>query len=317
MIPDYQTCMRPVLEFLADGQLRRSREVKERLADHFNLTPEERAEVLPSGTQRVMDSRVGWAMTYLNQAGFVTRPTRGHITITDEGRAALRAHPERIDTKVLEAYPSFIEFTERKREKSRPATEGPGVSTTGQADAPQPEASETPSDLVAQAIATNRAAVEGEVLKAALALSPTAFEDLVIRLLGAMGYGRGDNRMGQLVRTSASGDAGVDGIISQDPLGLDRIYVQAKRYALDRPIERPKIHEFAGALLGKQGDRGVFITTSRFTDGARTEADRINARIELIDGRRLAQLLVTHGVGVQAEQTVTLYRLDEDFFETL
>ena len=316
MIPDYQTCMRPVLEFLADGQLRRSREVKEGLADHFNLTPEERAEVLPSGNQRVMDSRVGWAMTYLNQAGLVTRPTRGQITITDEGRAALRAHPERIDTKVLEAYPSFIEFTERKREKSASSVDGPGVLAAGQST-PQPEASETPSDLVAQAIATNRAAVEGEVLKAALALSPTAFEELVIRLLGAMGYGRGDNRMGQLVRTSASGDAGVDGIISQDPLGLDRIYVQAKRYALDRPIERPKIHEFAGALLGKQGDRGVFITTSRFTDGARTEADRINARIELIDGRRLAQLLVTHGVGVQAEQTVTLYRLDEDFFETL
>ena len=128
-----------------------------------------------------------------------------------------------------------------------------------------------------------------------------------------MGYGR----LGSVERTSASGDAGVDGIISQDPLGLDRIYVQAKRYAEDRPVDRPRIHEFAGALLGKQGDRGVYITTSRFTDGAREQAERINARIELIDGARLAELLVQYGVGVQPEQTATLYKLDEDFFESI
>ena len=128
-----------------------------------------------------------------------------------------------------------------------------------------------------------------------------------------MGYGKA----GSAERTSATGDAGIDGIISQDPLGLDRIYVQAKRYAVDRPIDRPRIHEFAGALLGKQGDRGVFITTSRFTSGARDEAERINARIELIDGSLLAQLLVEYGVGVQVEETVTLYRLDEDYFEGL
>lgn len=263
-------------------------------------------------------ARVGWAMTYLNQAGLVTRPTRGQITITDEGRAALRAHPERIDNKVLEAFP--------------PSSSSPNASARGQAPplrrarhrrhparqvSPSPRRPKNPSDLVAEAVAANRAVIEGEVLKAALALSPTAFEELVIRLLGAMGYGRSDNRMGQLERTSASGDAGIDGIISQDPLGLDRIYVQAKHCAVDRPIGRPRIHEFAGALHGKQGDRGAYITTSRFTDGARTEADRFSARIELIDARRLAQLLVTHGVGVQAEQTVTLYRLDENFLETL
>lgn len=162
-------------------------------------------------------------------------------------------------------------------------------------------------------MSTNRAAVEGDVLQAALALSPTGFEDLVIRLLKRMGYGKA----GSVERTSASGDAGVDGIISQDPLGLDRIYVQAKRYAEDRTIDRPRIHEFAGALLGKQGDRGVFITTSRFSSGAIQEAERINARIELIDGHRLAELLVAHEVGVQVDQTVTLYRLDEDFFDSL
>ena len=143
--------------------------------------------------------------------------------------------------------------------------------------------------------------MEGDVLRSALALTPTGFEELVLRLLTAMGYGE----LGSIEQTSASGDAGVDGIISQDPLGLDRIYIQAKRYAEDKPIDRPRIHEFAGALLGKQGDRGVFITTSRFTTGARQEAERINARIELIDGARLARLLVDYGVGVQGEQTVT------------
>ena len=314
MIPDFQTLMRPVLEHLSDGQTRRSRDIKDAMADQFGLSEAERAEMLPSGRQRTMDNRVAWALTYLSQAGLVERPSRGHVVINAEGQAALKANLTRIDMKVLESYPSYLEFRDRTREASS-KEQAPGESLILPSVEEHPTA--TPSDLLEQARSTNRAAVEGDVLKAALALSPTAFEDLVIHLLGAMGYGRGDGRMGQLERTSSSGDAGVDGIISQDPLGLDRIYVQAKRYAEDRPIDRPKIHEFAGALLGKQGDRGVYITTSRFTEGARLEADRINARIELIDGRRLAQLLVTHGVGVQAEQDVTLYRLDEDFFETL
>ncbi|UIJ35127.1 restriction endonuclease [Allobranchiibius sp. GilTou73] len=303
MIPDFQTLMRPVLALLADGTVRRSRDVKDVMAEEFGLTETERAELLPSGRQRTIDNRVGWSLTYLSQAGLVTRPSRGHVKITDDGRAALEANPSRIDMKTLEAYPAYLEFRDRTRDKTSPMS-----------SAVHEEPSEaTPSDLIEQALSTNRAAVEGEVLQAALALLPTGFEELVIRLLASMGYGTA----GSVERTSASGDAGVDGIISQDPLGLDRIYVQAKRYAEDRTIDRPRIHEFAGALLGKQGDRGVFITTSRFSSGAIQEAERINARIELIDGRRLAELLVAYGVGVQADQTVTLHRLDEDFFEGL
>lgn len=304
MIPDYQTLMRPVLDSLSDGGTRRSRDVKDAMADAFGLTSEERAEMLPSGRQRTIDNRVGWALTYLSQAGLVERPSRGQVRITQAGHEALRQHRERIDNKVLESYAKFLDFRERTRTPSEP----------DETEAPRAEASSsTPSDLVEKAVRTNLAAVEGEVLEAALALSPEAFEVLVIRLLAAMGYGKS----GELLRTSTSGDAGVDGIISQDPLGLDRIYVQAKRYATDHPIDRPKIHEFAGALMGKQGDRGVFITTSRFTEGAKSEAERLNARIELIDGPRLARLLVAHGVGVQAETTVTLYRLDEDYFDSL
>lgn len=310
-IPDFQSLMRPVLAALADGEVRRSRHVKDAMVEQFELSAEERAQMLPSGRQRTMDNRVGWATTYLSQAGLIERPQRGQLRISPAGREALRRFPERIDIRVLETYPDYLAFRDRTRisTSNEPSAITP---TTSVPETPELDRA-TPSELIERARRTNRAAVEGEVLKKALTLSPTGFEDLVIRLLEAMGYGRA----GSVERTSATGDAGVDGIISQDPLGLDRIYVQAKRYAEDRPIDRPRIHEFAGALLGKQGDRGVFITTSRFTQGAHDEADRINARIELIDGAKLAQLLVVYGVGVQTEETVVLYGLDEDFFESL
>lgn len=305
-IPDFQTLMRPGLACLEDGQVSTTRSIRETLADSYALSEADRTHMLPSGRARTFDNRVSWALTYLSQAGLIERPRRGHVQITAAGHQALADHPQRIDMATLEQYPSYVEFR-RRRGRHNPASQG------ALDVAPLEEIAATPADLITQAVADNRAAVEGDVLRAALALSATGFEDLVIRLLETMGYGRA----GSVERTSSSGDAGVDGIISQDPLGLDRIYVQAKRYAEDRAIDRPRIHEFAGALLGKQGDRGVYITTSRFTDGARREAERINARIELIDGARLAELLVAHGVGVEVESQATLYRLDEDFFETL
>lgn len=301
--------MRPVLVYLSDGQVHRSRDITEAMADQFGLTAEERAEMLPSGVAKKMVNRVGWTLTHLTQAGLIDSAGRGLKVISAQGRAALDANPERIDVKVLEEYPAYVEFRTKKRDKAESEDDG-GRSDRSDVTADE---SRTPNDLVESAVIANRAAVESEVLTAALALTPTGFEELVVRLLNKMGYGQA----GSAERTSASGDAGIDGIISQDPLGLDRIYVQAKRYVEDRPVDRPRIHEFAGALLGKQGDRGVYITTSRFTQGAREEAERINARIELIDGPRLAELLVRYGVGVQEEQTVTLYRLDEDYFDLL
>lgn len=306
-IPDFQSLMRPVLAFLADGQVRRSRDVTEAMSDQFHLTPEERAEMLPSGTAKKMANRVGWTLTHLTQAGLIDSGGRGLKVISAEGRGALDNHPERVDTRVLEGYPAYVEFRERKRAK---ASDDEGGSTQTPPD--DDDDSRTPSDLVESAVLVNRAAVESEVLAAALKLTPTGFEELVVRLLDRMGYGRA----GSAHRTAPSGDGGIDGIISRDPLGMDRIYVQAKRYT-DIAVDRPAIQGFAGALMSKQGDRGVFITTSRFTAGAREEAERINARIELIDGNRLAELLVQWGVGVQPEQSVTLYRLDEDYFDTL
>lgn len=207
--------------------------------------------------------------------------------------------------RVLNGFESYREF--RSRSTQRDTAGGAPLTAEPDVDAASPQ------DLLGQAVTENRAAVEGELLKRALALSPAEFERLVVRLLEQMGYGR----FGGVEHSGRSGDAGIDGIISQDPLGLDRIYLQAKRYAPDQSVQRPAIQGFVGALMGAQGDRGVFITTSTFSAGARTEAERVNARIELIDGLRLAELMLRHGVGVQAETTVTLHQLDEDFFESL
>lgn len=225
-IPDFQTMVRPVLAHLSDGQVRRSRQVKEDMADAYRLTQEERDRLLPSGKQRVMDNRVSWALSYLVQAGLVERPRRGEVRITQLGREALTQYPERIDMKVLEAYPGYRDFRERTRTALPDDPE-----LAGSAALLEPTSS-TPLEQIEAAVAQSRSALETEVLQRAMALSPTGFEDLVMALLEKMGYGR----LGTIERTSASGDAGVDGIISQDPLGLDRIYVQAKRYAAGRSI---------------------------------------------------------------------------------
>lgn len=304
-IPDFQTVMRPILALLADGSSRLTKQVIAAMTDEFSLTNEERNAMLPSGRQRRMDNRVYWALTHLSQAGLLERPVRAHVRITAAGRGVLAAHPQRVDMTVLGQYPSYQEFRNRT---SQPTADK--VITTEPVEVPEEQVS--PQDLVSRALLENQAAVEGELLTRALVLDPTDFEKLVIRLLEAMGYGR----LGTIEHSGKSGDGGIDGIISQDPLGLDRIYLQAKRYT-DKPVDRPVIQGFVGALMGAQGDRGVFLTTSNFTAGARAEAERVNARIVLIDGRRLAELMVRHGVGVQAETVVTLHQVDEDFFETL
>lgn len=305
MIPDFQTLMRPLLDALSDGSVRRTRDLVTGMSDRFELTDEDRAALLPSGRQRLMDNRVAWSISHLFQAGLLERPARGQVAITMAGRDVLAKHLERVDMNVLYGFESYRQF--RSRSNVRDAAGETPLSAEPQAEAASPQ------DLLAQAVTENRAAIEGELLKRALALSPTEFERLVLRLLEQMGYGR----FGGVEHSGRSGDGGIDGIISQDPLGLDRIYLQAKRYAPDQSVQRPAVQGFVGALMGAQGDRGVFITTSSFSSGARAEADRVNARVELIDGPRLAELMLRHGVGVQAETTVTLHQLDEDFFEAL
>lgn len=309
MIPDYQTLMRPILEFLSSGQQIHRSEIVEAMSRHFALSEEEKNAMLSTGRQRKIDSRVGWAVTYLAQAGALNRPRRGYVEIAKPGLQLL-AQNQDINGKTLEQFESFRDFQKRALpedkegtvEKSGPVAEGKSSTETA-----------TPGELVAEAVRISTTALQSEILTAAMALSPRSFESLVLNLLSAMGYGNA----GDASLTPSTGDGGVDGIISQDPLGLDRIYVQAKRYSAENKVDRPQVQGFAGALLGKQGDRGVFITTSSFTEGAIREAERISARIELIDGMRLASLLIRHEVGVQVEQRATLYRLDQDYFEDL
>lgn len=303
MMPDFQALMRPALVLVADGEVHAMKQLVDQLAAEFSLTEAEREELIPSG-QRRFDNKAHWAVSHMFQAGLLERPQRAHIRITDRGREALAQFPDRLDVKKLNAYPEYLEFRSRTRRR-KPPTE------TGQH--PEVEGDERPPLELAQAAeAENRAAVEGELLDRVVTLSPRDFELLVIRLLSRMGYGQ----KGTVEHSGQPGDHGIDGIISQDPLGLDRIYVQAKRYS-ENSVQRPEIQKFVGALMGAQGDRGVFITTSRFSQGAIQEARFVGARIELIDGERLAELMVAHGVGVQTESSIVLYRVDEDFFETL
>ncbi|MEJ5945575.1 restriction endonuclease [Pseudokineococcus basanitobsidens] len=314
-VPDFQTLMRPLLAELVDRQPHRVRDLTERMSDLFELTEAERVQMLPSGRARLIVNRVGWAVTHMAQAGVVHRPQRGHLVLTDAGADVLATHPERVDMTVLSAFAAYRDFRGRTSAEATPPSVDPVASTTTATpgEIPDVTAAASPQDLLAQAVTENRAAVEGELLDRALALTPTDFERLVLELLRAMGYGRA----GQLEHSGASGDGGIDGIISQDPLGLDRIYLQAKRYAAGHTVGRPELQGFVGALASNQGDRGVFITTSTFTKGALETAERVSHRIELVDGGRLAALMLRHGVGVQAETTVTLHRLDEDFFEAL
>lgn len=249
-VPDFQTLMRPLLAELVDRQPHRVRDLTERMSDLFELTEEERAQMLPSGRARLVVNRVGWAVTHLAQAGLVHRPQRGHLVLTDAGAEVLASHPERVDMTVLKGFAAYRDFRSRSSTGAA-ATEAAETldATPTVDDVPDATAAASPQDLVARAVAENRAAVGGELLQRALALSPADFERLVLALLGAMGYGRA----GKLEHSGASGDGGIDGIISQDPLGLDRIYLQAKRYAADQSVGRPELQGFVGALASNQG----------------------------------------------------------------
>ena len=276
------------------------------LAEQIGLTDEDLALKIPSGAP-VFNSRVHWAVTYLAQAGLLRRPRRGVVELTDRGNEVLAEAPASVDNSLLARYPEFLEFKMRAREGQQDAaaaelTPGPLASSKG-----------TPREQLADAVEEANAAVAAELLNRIRDREPAFLEQLVLRLLTAMGYG---GRAGAAEHLGRSGDQGLDGVIRQDALGLDRVYVQAKRYGAEHSVGRPEIQAFVGALHRAQADRGVFIATSRFTAEARDYAERVPARLVLIDGVRLTELMVLHNVGVQEEQTFTLKRVDEDFFES-
>ncbi|RZU52697.1 restriction system protein [Krasilnikovia cinnamomea] len=317
-VPDYQSLMLPVLVAVSDGLPYRVADVRRTVASTLGLTPDDLAERIPSG-QPVFDSRVNWAATYMAQAGLLRRPRRGILELTDRGRSVLAENPTRVDNVTLSRYPEFLEFKMRatgSQDEPPAASATPGGSGTdaraGAINAPTAET--TPLEQLERAVKEANSAVSTELLQRIRERDPDFLERLVLRLLTAMGYG---GKAGAAQHLGRSGDQGLDGVIRQDALGLERVYVQAKRYGPEQSIGRPDIQAFVGALHGAQADRGVFIATTRFTSEARDYAERVAARVVLIDGIQLAELMILHNVGVQDERTFTLRRVDEDFFDTL
>lgn len=304
-IPDYQSLMLPLLQLAADGKEHALRDAVEAVSDRLQLTDAERAELLPSGTARVIASRIGWARTYLKQAGLLDSPRRGVLRITPAGQALLAQTPARIDNTMLDEYESFRAF--RARGKPDNQAEAAGAST-----GPDVLSSEqTPEDAMAQAYERVRKQLETELLDQVKNSSPSFFERLVVDLLVAMGYGGSRLDAGRAL--GKSGDGGIDGIIKEDRLGLDVIYLQAKRW--EGVIGRPEIQKFAGALQGQRASKGVFITTSGYSKEAIDFAQAIASKIILIDGAMLSRLMVDFNVGVSRLGTYELKRIDTDYFD--
>jgi len=298
-IPDFQSTMLPLLRFTADGNERSSREAIEGLAEKFGLTDAERKELLPSGQQFTFDNRLNWARTYMSKAGLLEPTQRGYFRITQRGKEVLVKNPSTINVKFLEQFPEFIEFRTKHREQKETKV------------AIETETLQTPAELLETAYQKLHEDLSAELLKNVKEeCSPTFFERLVIDLLVKMGYGGNRKEAGKAI--GRSGDEGIDGIINEDRLGLDVIYIQAKRW--QAPVGRPEIQKFAGALQGHRAKKGIFITTSAFTKEAEDYVAKIDSKIVLIDGEQLAQFMIDHNIGVTSVASYETKRIDSDYF---
>ena len=299
-IPDFQSLMRPLLDCASDGKEHASRDVVERLAVRFGLTDVERKQLLPSGNQEVFVNRVAWAKTHFKMAGLLDSPKRGYSSITPLGLNVLREFPGRIDLKVLRQQPGYLE--------ARGGTKSETQNKTSSQDV---EPSQTPEEQIELASLALRSSLGSEILSKLRVSSPSFFENLVVELLVAMGYGGTRKDAGQAI--GRSGDEGIDGIIKEDRLGLDTIYIQAKRWL--QTVGRPEIQKFAGALQGFRAKKGIFITTSDFSREAVEYASRIESRIVLIDGEMLWNLMIDFGIGVSRTATYEVKKIDNDYFD--
>jgi len=298
-IPDFQSLMLPTLQALSDGADTPIRVVRERVAHAEGLTQDELRELLPSGRQPVFNNRVGWALTYMQRAGLLEYVRRGVYRLTDNGSRLLESEPGRIDTSVLRKYTKYVEWS-----KSQASDQD--LTNTGH------DSSVTPEESLDSAARRLREELETEVLGRVRDAEPAFLERVVVDLLIAMGYGGGDVTMGRV--TGRSGDGGIDGTIWEDALGLDEVYVQAKKYAAGNAVGEPALRNFAGAIDAAGTTKGVFVTTSSFAASAKEYVRVSPKRIVLIDGPELARLLVTHDVGVRTKTLHKIKRIDEDYF---
>lgn len=298
-IPDFQSVMRPVLSTVADGTPLALSELRERIANQFQLSEEEHSERLPSGKQTVINNRVGWARTYLNKAGLLSIPSKGMVQITERGLEALNNGPARITVSWLKQYPEFAVFH----------STSPAGSSVPPLQSEQVEQA-TPDEQLTAAHQALTQSLADDLLAQVRAASPTFFEQLVVDLMIAMGYGGSRKEAGQA--TQQTNDDGIDGIIKEDKLGLDVIYLQAKRWS--NTVHRPEIDKFIGALTRQRARKGVLITTSDFSSGAREAAMSLDIKVVLIDGLELASLMVENSLGCNVKQVYEVKQLDSDYF---
>lgn len=304
MIPDYQTLMLPVLKSAEDGALH-TQEAIEKLAIKYSLSNEERADLLPSGKQRTFDNRVNWAKSYLKQAGLLRYPKRGVYELTEEGKLLLSTDIDRIDSSFLKRYDAFRDFQNRKGSSEDEKQEiSAGIENSGA----------TPDEVLRDAYRQINSALASELLERVRGSTPQFFELLIVDLLLAMGYGGTSEDAARAL--GQSGDNGVDGVVDQDPLGVDQVYVQAKRYAEGNNVGAGDIRDFYGALSLKKAQKGIFFTTSAFSSSAIQTAKDLGMRIVLIDGSQLTKLMVRYNIGCRLEDTLHLKRVDDEFFES-
>lgn len=293
--------MLPILKTIADGAEWQMKDVTKAVENHFQLSEAQSAEMLPSGYARVTVNRVGWAKSYMKEAGLIESVRRGYIRITQVGKEVLARNPERIDMKFLERYPSFVEF----RNRSLKEDPGESMQDAGIQD------NITPDEQIEKAHGALKSALAAELLEQILEMSDQFFEKLVVELLVAMGYGGSIADAGKSV--GRTGDGGIDGVIKEDKLGLDVIVIQAKRWT-SATVGRPEIQAFVGSMEAFRANKGVFITTSCFSSPAYDYAKQIQRKISLIDGKMLAELMIEYGVGVTRYRLIELKRIDSDYF---
>ena len=301
-IPTYEECMLPLMKIAEDGKEHLFREATDALINQFNLTEKEKQELLPSGSAFVINNRIGWERTYLTKAGLLLKTKRGYFRISEEGKKLLQKEPAFINSKMLKEYDAFNEFQ---------TTKEPDNSENNKTEH-NIQQSITPHELLESGYLSIKNELADELLSTIKNISPSKFEKLVIDLLVKMGYGGSIKEAATVV--GKSGDEGIDGIIKEDKLGLDVIYIQAKKWD-SGTIGRPEIQKFAGALLGKKAKKGIFITTSTFTNEAKKYVTDIDAKIILLDGKQLTELMIENNLGVSTQDVYTIKRIDSDYFE--
>ena len=297
-VPKFFEFFEAFLKAVSDGELHSAKDVRNNIAKSMKLTEEDLAEMLPSGSQRTFDNRVAWARTYLDKAGLIETPMRGKYHITEEGIRALASN-EKIDLAYLEKSEEFKDFH--------------NVTIQNTSIEIQNEKNETPLEILESAHKQYLSALASQLMDEVMKLTPVEFERLVVKLLLKMGYGSGIEGAGMV--TQASNDGGIDGIIKEDQLGFSHIYIQAKQWALEQTVGKPEIQKFVGALQGQQAQKGLFITTARFSSGAIQYANNLlGVKVVLVDGSALTKLMIKHSVGVSLEQTYEVKKIDSDFF---